>query len=223
MKQNQLPQPSNACAPAYSATEEFANALTHGLGFIISVIALNYMITSAPIEYSVQQRAGILIYGITLALMFFISTSYHALKQPVIKGILKRFDHASIYLLIAGTYTPMLTISIKTAAATSLLTIIWSVAAAGIIFKAFFAGRFQWFSISSYLAMGWISLFVIDDLFRVWATPGFTLLILGGVAYSIGVVFYVNKAIAYNHAIWHCFVLIGALSHCWLILEYVIK
>ena len=117
----------------------------------------------------------------------------------------------------------MFTISINTAAATSLLTIIWSFAAAGIIFKAFSAGRFQWFFIRGYLAIGWISLFVIHDLFRVSATTAFTLLILGGVAYSIGVVFYVNKALAYNHAIWHCFVLIGALSHCWLILEYVIK
>ena len=179
MKQDQFPQPSNACDPSYSDTEEIANALTHSLGFIISVIALHYMITSAPIEYSVRHRAGFLIYGITLALTFFISTSCHTLKQPVIKGILKRFDHASIYLLIAGTYTPMLTISINTAAATLLLTVIWSVVVAGIIFKAVFAGRFQWFSISSYLAMGWISLFVIDDLFRVLATPGFTLLILG--------------------------------------------
>lgn len=201
IKQNQLPQPRNAFAPAYFDTEEFANALSHGLGFIISVIALNYLITSAPIDYSVQQRAGILIYGVTLALTFLISTSYHALKQPVIKGTSKRFDHASIYLLIAGAYTPMFTISVNTAAATSLLTIIWSFAAAGIIFKAFFAGRFQWFFISSCLAIGWTSLFVIDDLFRVSATPAFTLLILGGVAYSIGVVFYVNKAITI-HAMW---------------------
>ncbi len=93
-------------------------------------------------------------------------------------GVLKCFDHVSICLLIAGTYTPRLTISINKAAATSLITIIWS-AAAGIIFKAFFAGCFQWFSTSRYLAMGWISLFVIDDLFRVLATPEFSLLILG--------------------------------------------
>ena len=124
MKRNQLPQPRNAFAPAYSDKEEFANALSHGLGFIISVIALNYLITSAPIYYSVQQRAGILIYGVTLALTFLISTSYHALKQPVIKDTSKRFDHASIYLLIAGTYTPTFTISVNTAAATSLLTIV---------------------------------------------------------------------------------------------------
>ena len=153
MNQSQFPQPSKLCASAYSDTEEFANALTHSLGLIISVIALHYMITWAPIESSVQQRAGILIYGITLTLTFFISSSYHALKQPVIKGILNRFDHVSIYLLIAGTYTPMLTISINKASATSLLTIIWS-AAAGIIFKALFAGRFQWFSLSSCLTMG---------------------------------------------------------------------
>ena len=127
------------------------------------------------------------------------------------------------YPLIAGTYTPLLTISLNSVTATVLLIVIWSAAVAGVIFKAFFAGRFKWFSVSTYLAMGWSAVFVIYELFLVMAPPGFLLLLVGGAAYSIGVIFYVTKAIAFNHAIWHCFVLIGALSHCWLILEYVVN
>ena len=210
-------------APAYSVAEEFANTVTHGVGLLISVGALSYMMTTMPIAYSSLQQTGVLAYGISLVLMFLTSTLYHAITKPNAKGVLKRLDHCAIYLLIAGTYTPILTIALDSPAANKLLVFIWSAAIAGVVFKAFFAGRFKWFSISTYVAMGWSSVFVICELYLVIAPPGFGLLMAGGIAYSIGVIFYVASAIAFNHAIWHCFVLVGSLSHCWLILEYVIS
>tara|TARA_B110001450_G_scaffold253003_1_gene275706 strand:+ start:2746 stop:3423 length:678 start_codon:yes stop_codon:yes gene_type:complete len=222
MKKNYYPDFENFIAPAYSAAEEFANTLTHGVGLLISVAALIYMISIMPTEYSVLQKTGALAYGVSLILMFLTSTLYHATTQPNAKDILKRLDHSAIYLLIAGTYTPILTIALNSVSATILLIILWSAAIAGIVFKAFFAGRFEWFSVSTYFAMGWSAVFVIYEIFLVISPPGFILLMVGGSAYSIGVIFYVSKSIAFNHAIWHCFVLIGALSHCWFVLEYVL-
>ena len=210
-------------APAYSVAEEFANTLTHGVGLLLSVGALSYMITTMPTDYNALQKTGVVAYGISLVLMFLTSTLYHGITQPNAKGVLKRLDHCAIYLLIAGTYTPILTISLDSPAASKLLIFIWSAAIAGVVFKAFFTGRFKSFSVITYVAMGWSSVFVIYELYLVLAPPGFGLLMAGGIAYSIGVIFYVTTAIAYNHAIWHCFVLMGALSHCWLILEYVIN
>ena len=210
-------------APAYSVAEEFANTLTHGVGLLVSVGALSYMMTTLPTDFSALQKTGVVAYGVSLVLMFLTSTLYHAITKPNAKGVLKRLDHCAIYLMIAGTYTPILTISLDSPAAHKLLVFIWSAAIAGVVFKAFFAGRFKWFSVTTYVAMGWSSVFVIYELYLVIAPPGFGLLMAGGIAYSIGVIFYVAKAVAFNHAIWHCFVLMGALSHCWLILEYVIN
>ena len=214
---------NSTTAPSYSAAEELANALSHGLGLLISVAALIYMITILPADFSMLQKTGTVVYGISLILMFLTSTLYHSATEPTTKQILKRIDHSAIYLLIAGTYTPLLTISLNTVAATALLTVIWCAALAGVAFKAFFAGRFKWFSVCTYVAMGWSSIFVIYELFLVIEPSGIVLLLGGGAAYTIGVIFYVTKAIPFNHAIWHCFVLVGALSHCWLILNYVLN
>ena len=223
MKNNHHPGINHTIVPAYSAAEEIANALTHGVGTLIAAGAFIYIMAIMPADYTVLQKTGAMAYGISLILMFLTSTLYHAAKKTSVKDVLKRLDHSAIYLLIAGTYTPLLTISLHGLSAKVLLILIWSAAFAGIIFKAFFAGRFKWFSVTTYLAMGWAAVFVIYELFLVMAPPGFLLLLVGGAAYSIGVIFYVNKAIAFNHTIWHCFVLIGALSHCWLIIRYVLN
>ena len=223
MKNNYHPGINNTIVPAYSAAEEIANALTHGVGTLIAAGAFIYIMAIMPADYTVLQKTGAMAYGISLILMFLTSTLYHAAKKTSVKDVLKRLDHSAIYLLIAGTYTPLLTILLHGLSAKVLLILIWSAAFAGIIFKAFFAGRFKWFSVTTYLAMGWAAVFVIYELFLVMAPPGFLLLLVGGAAYSIGVIFYVNKAIAFNHTIWHCFVLIGALSHCWLIVRYVLN
>jgi len=207
----------------YSPSEELANAITHGVGFMVAIAALVYMISVTPLEYSVQQKAGIVVYGVSLILMFLSSTLYHAISQPKAKQLFKRFDHCAIYLLIAGTYTPMLTIAIESPLSDLVLIVVWTMAVFGVVFKAFFAGRFKRFSVASYLVMGALSLLVIYQLYQVLDAAAFSLLLIGGSAYVVGVVFYVNKRIAFNHAIWHGFVCIGALSHCWLVAGYLLS
>lgn len=207
----------------YSPREEFANALTHGVGFFVAVAALVYMINVAPAELSGWQKAGVVVYGVSLNLMFLTSTLYHAISHAGAKKVLKRFDHCAIYLLIAGSTTPLLSILIESPTANVVLIVVWSMAVVGVFFKVFFAGRFKWISVGTYLLMGWLLLVVIYPLYQALATAGFVLLLAGGFAYTVGVIFYVNKRIPYNHAIWHGFVFIGAISHCWLIAVYVLN
>ncbi len=206
----------------YSPREEFANALTHGVGLVVAVMALVYMLSVMPLVLSAWQQTGVVVYGVSLILMFLSSTLYHAVSQPQTKQVLKRFDHCAIYLLIAGTYTPLLTIAVQGGLADAVLIIVWAMAVVGVVFKVFFTGRFKWVSVGSYLLMGWMSVVVIYQLYQNLRTEAFVLLFAGGLAYSAGVIFYVNKKIPFNHAIWHCFVVIGALCHCWLIAGHVV-
>ena len=207
----------------YSAREELANALTHGVGFLVAVAALVHMIDAAPLHLSGWQKTGVVVYGVSLILMFLASTLYHGVSHPVAKQVLKRCDHCAIYLLIAGSFTPLLTIPIESRSANVVLIVVWSMALVGVVFKAFFAGRFKWISVGTYLLMGWLGLPVVYQLYQALPTAGFALLVTGGLAYTVGVIFYVSKNIPFNHAIWHCFVFIGAASHCWLIAGHVLN
>ena len=209
--------------PVYSDAEELTNVITHGFGVLIAAAALMYIVMVIPPDYSFLQKGGAIAYGVTLMLMFLTSTLYHATKEPFKRDILRRADHCSIFLVIAGTYTPILTISLHSDTATALLLGLWVCAIVGVVFKVFFTGRFEILSVITYLAMGWSSLFVIYELAEVIDPTGLLLLLVGGGAYSIGVVFYGIKAISFNHAIWHCCVLVGSFSHCWLILGYVLN
>ena len=207
----------------YSPREELANALTHGVGFLVAVAALVHMIDIAPLQLSVWQKTGVVVYGISLILMFLVSTLYHAVSHPGAKQVLKRCDHCAIYLLIAGSFTPLMTIPIESRSANVVLIVVWTMAVIGVVFKAFFAGRFKWISVGTYMFMGWLGLPVVYQLYQALPAAGFALLVAGGLAYSIGVIFYVNKNIPFNHAIWHCFVFVGAASHCWLIAGHVLQ
>jgi len=177
----------------------------------------------APLQLSAWQKAGVVVYGISLILMFLTSTLYHAVSHPRAKQVLRRFDHCAIYLLIAGTFTPLLTIPIESLSANVVLIIVWSMAVVGVVFKLFFTGRSKWISVGTYLLMGWLSVVVIYQLYQALPTAGFVLLLAGGFAYTVGVIFYVNKNTPFNHAIWHRFVFIGAISHCWLIAGHVLN
>ena len=181
------------------------------------------MIDVAPPQLSVWQKTGVVVYGISLILMFLVSTLYHAVSHPGAKQVLKRCDHCAIYLLIAGSFTPLMTIPIESRSANVVLIIVWSMAVVGVVFKAFFAGRFKWISVGTYMFMGWLGLPVVYQLYQALPAAGFALLVAGGLAYSIGVIFYVNKNIPFNHAIWHCFVFVGAANHCWLIAGHVLQ
>ena len=133
----------------------------------------------------------------------------------------QQLDHCSIYLLIAGTYTPILTIVIPGTISRLILLTVWIMAAVGIVFKIFFIGRFKKISIGFYLAMGWLSVLLINKIFQNLGFSGISLILAGGVAYSAGVVFYINKRIPFNHALWHCFVIVGAFIHFYFIAKNV--
>ncbi|MBL4248430.1 hemolysin III family protein [Vibrio fluvialis] len=207
---------------AYSVKEEVANAISHGIGLILGIVGLVLLLVKA-----VDHRADALtivsmsIYGGSMIALFLASTLYHAIPHQNAKRWLKTFDHCAIYLLIAGSYTPFLLVSLRTPLAFGLMIVIWSIALIGIIMKIAFVYRFKRLSLVTYLTMGWLSLIVIYQLALNLDVGGVTLLAAGGVVYSLGVIFYVAKRIPYNHAIWHAFVLAGCACHFLAIYLYI--
>ncbi|QBF84695.1 hemolysin III family protein [Shewanella maritima] len=195
----------------YSDKEERLNALTHGLGVVLGVFALVAMLLK-PADLNSIQIAGIITYGLSLICLFLASTLYHSSKSELWQKRFKMADHCAIYTLIAGTYTPLMLIALSSESGYWVLLAIWLLTAGGIVFKTLFIGRFKAFSVTLYLIMGWLCLLVMGQLYNALSVPEFSLLLLGGMLYSLGVIFYVNKRIPYNHAIWHLFVLAGAYS-----------
>lgn len=205
--------------------EEVANAISHGLGMLAAIVATVFMLLKAThslAHLSDGQIAAVAVYGGSMILLFLCSTLYHSAIEPTRKAMLNRFDHCAIYLLIAGSYTPFLTITLQTTLSEVLLIVVWSLAAVGIVFKIFFIDRFPRLSLATYLLMGWLSLIAIYQLYQVAPLPLIYLLLAGGLSYSIGTIFYAIHRIPYNHAIWHLFVLAGAALHCIAIWCYVI-
>lgn len=206
----------------YSLAEEVANSISHGIGLVFGIVGLVLLLIQA-----VNSNAGATaitsysLYGGSMILLFLASTLYHAIPHARIKPWLKKFDHCAIYLLIAGTYTPFLLVGLKSPLAHGLMVVIWALALAGILFKLTIAHRFKMLSVVTYLIMGWLSLLVIWQLAIRLAPGGVTLLAVGGVVYSLGVIFYVSKRIPFNHAIWHGFVLGGSICHFLAIYLYV--
>jgi len=206
----------------YSAKEEFANTLTHALGMLLSIVGLVLLLVKASQHNAdAMTIASMSIYGGSMILLFLASTLYHAIANPRAKRALKTFDHCAIYLLIAGSYTPFLLVTLRTPLAIGLMAVIWGIAVFGIIMKLAFVYRFKKLSLVTYLTMGWLSLIVIYQLAMNLSIEGLTLLAAGGVIYSLGVIFYVAKRIPYNHAIWHGFVLAGCACHFFAIYLYV--
>ncbi|WP_343595343.1 hemolysin III family protein [Acinetobacter sp.] len=197
---------------SYDATEEKLNVLTHGLGCLIAVVASIFLLAQS-ISLPLGQWLSLWVYGVSLILMLASSTLYHWSKTEQKRHWYKKLDHIAIYYLIAGTYTPFLSINIPTAKAHYLLIALWSIAAIGTIFKLGFAHRFEKVSLIAYLLMGWFAVLMIDDMQRYLASDCLKLLVIGGLAYTIGAIFYALKKIKYTHVIWHVFVLIGAAAH----------
>lgn len=197
----------------YCQAEEKANALSHALGVVAGIIGLMLMLIKAPEHLTLVQISGVAIYGISIIALFLASTLYHSSQSALWRKRYKMADHCAIYTLIAGTYTPMMLISLQSTQATMVLTAIWSLALGGVIFKTLFIGRFKAFSVVLYLVMGWLCVTVMGDLKTHMSNLGLSLLLAGGLFYSLGVIFYVGKRIPFNHAIWHLFVLGGAFSH----------
>ncbi|HGS5357069.1 TPA: hemolysin III family protein [Vibrio cholerae] len=207
---------------SYGFKEEVANVISHGVGLILGIVGLVLLLVKA-----VDQQADALtitsmsIYGGSMIALFLASTLYHAIPYQRAKRWLKTFDHCAIYLLIAGSYTPFLLVSLRTPLAVGLMIVIWSLALIGILMKIAFVYRFKKLSLVTYLTMGWLSLIVIYQLAIHLEVGGLTLLAAGGLIYSLGVIFYVAKRIPYNHAIWHAFVLAGCACHFLAIYLYV--
>ena len=209
-------------AGTYSLGEEIANAVAHGLGTAAAIVAMTLMLVKAIPVLPAAQIAGIAVYGGSLVALFLSSTLYHSFTHLPTKAVLKRLDHCAIFLLIAGTYTPFLMITLHTPMAQALLLVLWFFAIAGIIFKIFFVHKFKRASLISYLVMGWLVVFVGRDMYRALPAAAFNLLLIGGLSYTVGAAFYAAKQYRYTHAIWHMFVLGGAACHCVAIAVYVI-
>lgn len=213
---------TNDTRTQYSVKEEWANAITHALGCVFGIVGLVFLL-----EKSFSSNADMLtigsmaVYGASIIVLFLASTLYHAIPAPSTKRFFKTIDHCAIYLLIAGSYTPFLLVSLRTPLAIGLMVVIWAIALIGIVMKIAFVYRFKRLSLVTYLLMGWLSLIVVYQLAMNIETGGLLLLALGGVIYSLGVVFYVSKRIPYNHAIWHLFVLAGCTCHFFAVYQYV--
>jgi len=209
-------------AQGYTLAEEIANSISHGIGLVFGIVGLVLLLGQAVDTHaSTLAITSYALYGGSMILLFLASTLYHAIPHPRAKTWLKKFDHCAIYLLIAGTYTPFLLVGLDSPLARGLMVVIWSLALLGILFKLTIAHRFKVLSLVTYLAMGWLSLVVIYQLATRLSPGGVTLLAVGGLIYSLGVIFYVSKRIPYNHAIWHGFVLGGSVCHFLAIYLYV--
>jgi hemolysin III len=221
--QSTHPEPASKSIAPYYPHEELANSISHGFGMLAAIVATVFMLMKASASgLSHSQIVGVAVYGVSMIVLFLSSTLYHSAKNEVQKTMLNRLDHCAIYLLIAGSYTPFLMITLHTTLADVLLVIIWLLAVAGIVFKIFYIDKFPRTSLATYLLMGWLSVFAMYQLYQVAPIQLLYLLVAGGLSYSFGTIFYAINKIPYNHAIWHIFVLMGAAFHCWAIWQFVI-
>lgn len=188
--------------------EELWNAITHGIGLLISIPACILLILLAVQSGSAIQIISFSVFGSSLVLLFLMSTMLHSMPEKF-KRFFSILDHSSIYILIAGTYTPFLLIAIKGVLGIVLLCIIWGIAIFGVVFKCLFIHKFETFSLMLYVAMGWMIVFAIKPLYEFLQFDGFTILLTGGLLFTFGSVFYAWRKLPYNHAIWHLFVIAG--------------
>ena len=204
----------------YTLGEEIAHSITHGIGAGLSIAGLIVLVILAARRGDVYQIVSFSIYGASLIIMYLASTLYHSFQRPRLKQVFKIIDHAAIYLLIAGTYTPFLLVGIRGRLGWTLLVIIWGMAALGVSFKALFIHRFEKLSVLGYILMGWLSVAMMKELWINIPVGGVIWLAAGGMAYTVGVIFYALKKIPYMHAVWHLFVMGGSLCHYFAVLLY---
>ncbi|GAB1805236.1 PAQR family membrane homeostasis protein TrhA [Priestia megaterium] len=211
-----------ATTHTFTRGEEIANAITHGVGAVLSIVGLTLLIVLSSLEGTPCHVISFTIYGVTMLLLYVSSTLVHSFPEGKVKDLFEIFDHSSIYLFIAGTYTPFLFIAVKGTTGWTLFGIVWGIALAGIVFKAFFVKKFLFISTILYVFMGWMIVFAWDSLTQNIAHQGIVLLVVGGVLYTIGAVFYVWRGFRFHHMIWHMFVLGGTVLHFLAIILYVL-
>jgi hemolysin III len=211
-----------ATGKRYTLGEEIAHSVTHGVGALFAIAGLAVLVVFAALRGNAWHVVGCSIYGATLVLMYTASTLYHALTAPRAKRVFRILDHSSIYLVIAGTYTPFTLVSLRGVWGWTLFGLIWAMAAAGIVFKALALGRLRVLSVVFYLTMGWLVVIAANPLAHALAPRGLALLAAGGAAYTIGVIFFAWKSMRYHHMIWHLFVMLGSALHFFAVLLYVV-
>ncbi|SDB90887.1 PAQR family membrane homeostasis protein TrhA [Williamwhitmania taraxaci] len=205
----------------YSPTEEKINVISHAVGFFLSIVALVLLVLRAVMYGNVLHVVSFTIFGISLIMLYAASSLYHSAKNEARRNRLKIFDHASIYVLIAGTYTPYTLVTLEGTTGWIIFGVSWGIALVGITLKLFFTGRFSIASTIMYVLMGWVIVFAIKPLIHNLSSEGLFWLFLGGVAYTLGAVLYSIKKIKFNHAIFHILVLVGSLCHFISIFFYV--
>lgn len=208
----------------YSIGHEIANAVTHGIGGGLSIAGLSILLTMAVLYGDVWHIVSSAIYGATLILLYLASTLYHGIYHTATKRIFKVIDHASIYLLIAGTYTPFTLVSLREHSewGWTLFLVVWILAFAGVLLLILFPGKYSGARVVVYILMGWLAIFVVKDIRTAIGIGGISWLVAGGLSYTVGVIFYLWDSLPFNHAIWHLFVLSGSLCHFFAILFYVL-
>jgi hemolysin III len=208
--------------PQYRPAEELANSITHGIGAVLSIGALGILTAFASLFGNAWHIVSCSIFGATLILLYTTSTLYHSIQIPEAKTVLRVLDHAAIFLLIAGTYTPFLLVNIHGPWGWSLFGVVWTIALLGVIFQVSLLRRWPVASVGLYVGMGFLILVAIKPLVASLTPDGLRLLIAGGLAYILGLVFYGWRRLPYHHAVWHLFVLAGSTFHFFSILFYVI-
>lgn len=207
----------------YTVGEEIANAVTHGVAALLSIAGLAVLVAFAVL-YSGSPKvvAAVSIFGASMVFLYTASTLYHSIPNPRAKKVLQYLDHSMIYILIAGSYTPFCLITLQGYTGIALLCVVWLIAIAGISLQAVLLHKADWINCLLYLSMGWLAVFVIDPLVSTLDSTGLALLVAGGLAYTVGVVFYIFERIPFSHAIWHTFVFAGTTLQFFSVLFYVI-
>jgi len=202
--------------------EEIGNATTHAMGAILSLVGITLLVIFASDQEDVMKLISSIVFGCTLFLMYMSSTIYHSLSDPKLKHIFRIVDHASIYLLIAGSYTPFMLVTLRGPWGWTLFTIIWCLAFAGVVFKMFFVHRFELLSTLIYLLMGWMAVVAIKPIYHSLSPAGIECVVAGGLCYTVGVIFYVWERLKFSHVLWHLFVLAGSIFHFFAVFLYVV-
>lgn len=207
---------------AYSEGEELANSLTHALGIILGAAGLVLLVVASARHGDAWHVVSTAVFGATLVLLYTTSTLYHTARSEARKHLLQKCDHAAIFLLIAGTYTPFVLVPLRGPWGWSLFGVIWGLAILGVVLKFWFTGRFRLASTLIYVAMGWLVMIAIKPLIAALPAGGLRLLVAGGLCYTGGAVFYMWRKLPYHHAIWHLFVLAGSVCHWAAVYGYVV-
>ncbi len=197
----------------YHPTEEMLNVLSHGLGLLLSIVGFSLLMFHAISIGKPEYIVGLGIYGMSLVILYAASTSYHYVQSPSLRYKLNIFDHAAIYGLIAGTYTPFALIFFKPVLGWTIFAAVWTAAGIGVLFKLFFTGKYNAVSTVLYVLMGWMGILAIGPILELFQPSGVFWIFAGGLSYTLGAVLYALKNIRYNHAIFHLFVLFGSISH----------